>query len=323
MKRIFLFLACIVCLQTLAQEKMRITLNDGTYMDFDVRLVKTLNVHIPTPLSITGEWVTVSDDIMNAYSFNEDSTCCFNSFNMSTSYHFSLDYTYATKDRDIILYSNGEVSVRIPITNNKEMELVSSTGLTYYKVQATYDIVVGEEPITIGNDGDVIKYTDNYFITTEDNKIKALKEGSGFALVEEAKTGKTVAYRIDVATGTLPAVVDWTNYFGMSKAEVIAAFDYIYEGADKPTLTVNEYNAAISAVIFTFTNDWSSISKISVYFNDSKKMQNYCDYIEENYVLVNNGDSFRTYRDTADAKSASVSIMIMSDISTITYTNLK
>ena len=42
MKRIFLFLACIVCLQSsLAQEKMRITLNDGTYMDFDVE--KQLN----------------------------------------------------------------------------------------------------------------------------------------------------------------------------------------------------------------------------------------------------------------------------------------
>ena len=298
-------------------------MNDGTYMDFDIRLVKTLNVHIPTPLNITGEWVTVSDDIMNAYSFNEDSTCCLNSFNMSTSYHFSLDYTYATKDRDIILYSNGEVSVRIPITNNTEMELVSSTGLTYYKVQATYDIVVGEEPITIGNDGDVIKYTENYFITTEDNKIKALKEGSGFALVEDAKTGKTVAYRIDVSAGTLPAVVDWTKYFAMTKAEVIAAFDYIYEGSDKPTLTINGYNDAISDVVFTFTDDWSRVIDVSLYFYDSEKMQNYCEYIEENYVLVNNDDSCRTYRDASDAESASVSIMIIPNLNNISYTNLK
>ena len=312
-------MTCFIGLQALAQEKMRITLNDGTYMDYDARIVKTLNVVVPTPLNPVGDWVTVSGVIMTAYSFKEDNTCSMHQFNMTTSYHVGNDLTYEYENNELNLFLFGMNAGRIFVQSNTETEFVSSTGATHYKVQGTYSMAVSDDPINIGNTDDVIKYVDNYFIAVEDNKIKALKDGNGYVLVEDAKTKETKAYKIEVDAGPLPAPIDWAQYFKKSKEEVIATFGTGTDGTDKPTYTISDYNIAISSVVFTFTDDWSKVTGIQVKFYDADKMQNYCDYIDEKYILNSSTSTSKKYYDTESIGNASVYITVSTLLKYIQY----
>lgn len=319
MKKILLFLTCFIGLQALAQEKMRITLNDGTYMDYDARIVKTLTVAIPTPLNLVGDWVTVSGAIMTSYSFKEDNTCSKHQFNMTTSYHIGYEVTYTYENDEINLFLYGMNDGRIAVQSNTETEFVSSTGAIHYKVQGTYSMAISDEPINIGNTGDVIKYVDNYFVAVEDNKIKAMKDGNGYVLVEDAKTKETKAYKIEVDAGPLPDPIDWTQYFKKSKEEIIAIFGTGTDGTDKPTYTISDYNIAISSVVFTFSDDWSKVTGIQVKFYDADKMQNYIEYIAANYVLA----SGTKYYDTDSVSTASVYINVVTYLKYIQYSDMK
>lgn len=323
MKKILLFLTCFIGLQALAQEKMRITLNDGTYMDYDARIVKTLSVFTPTPLNLIGDWVSVSGTTMTSYSFKEDNTCSMHQFNMTTSYHIVYDLTYTYENDEINFSLYGTNALRISVQSNTETEFVSSTGAIHYKVQGTYSMAISDNPINIGNTDDVIKNVDNYFVAVEDNKIKALKDGNGYVLVEDAKTKETKAYKIEVDAGPLPDPIDWTQYFKKSKEEIIAIFGTGTDGTDKPTYTISNYNIAISSVIFTFSEDWSKVTGIQVKFYDADKMQNYCDYIDEKYILNSSTSTSKRYYDAESISTASVSITVSTLLKYIQYLDVK
>jgi hypothetical protein len=319
MKKIILFLTCFIGLQALAQEKMRISLNDGTYMDYDARIVKSLTVVTPTPLDLIGDWVSVSGTTMASYSFKEDNACSMHQFNMTTSYHIGYDLTYTYENDEINFFLYGTNALRISVQSNTEAEFVSSTGAIHYKVQGTYSMAISDEPISIGNTDDVIKYADNYFVAVEDNKIKALKDGSGYVLVEDTKSKETKAYKIEVDAGPLPDPIDWTQYFKKSKDEIIELFGSGTVGTDKTTYTISDYNIAISSVVFTFSDDWSKVTGIQVKFYDADKMQNYIEYIAANYILA----SGTKYYDTDSISTASVCINVVEYLKYIQYLDMK
>ena len=240
MKKYIIIIACLVNLQTMAQDLMRISMNDGSFMDFSINNVKEMNFSTPKNMDVVGEWLWILDGIIERITFNTDGTFSFREYytlitNDGIIHNKEEVGTYTLIDNLITInYPDGQTA-KFQIVSNNEYQMISSANVVFYKVQEPfYMMTTDDAPISIGNEDDIIKYVDNYFVAIENNKIKALTgNGSGYALVEDGITKELKAYRIDVEYIPTP-IIDWTKFFSKSVDDIISEF-----GAPDQSSTLN------------------------------------------------------------------------------------
>ena len=333
MKKIIIFLLCLIGLQVTAQEKMRITMNDGTLLEFNIRFVDEMLFYTPKPVNIIGEWVSYSDQMngtLQCFEFKEDGTVVYKTF--YTKYKMSSEYTgsFSLKNRVIELNILGSV-INLSIDSYAENNFVSNGNGTFYRVQEpVYSMNTTDSPISIGDDGDIVKYVDNCFVGLEDNKIKALKEGKGYAMVEESASGVIKVYSIEVKHQK-EGPVDFTIYFKKTIGQIENVFGAKHQtNEEKHTISYSNYSSSIQLLIFTFSDNMntkptSEVISVSLYFYDEEKMQSYSEFITNNFMLDSGAstDTRKYFYDTESAETASVKITISASTNVITFTDLK
>ena len=325
MKKYCLLLIWFLGLQINAQELMRITTQDGTQYSFSVNNIQEMDFYTPEQINVVGEWIAISGNTMVCFDLKDNGTLKRKSFSMTIGQFYDLDGTYTIKDDVLTLNYDGS-TLRIPIVEFTDTKMVSTSGDVYYRVQETvYNMTTNDNPIHIGNDGDIIKYVDNCIVGAESNLIKPLRDGRGYAIVNDAETGELKAYGINVTFASAPPV-NWTQYFKKSSEQIKTEFGEKDQGNESNhTWTYRNYSSSIQFVTFSFNDDYSEVTKVQLSFYDEEKRQNYCDYIEENYIFNRATSSGKIYYDTEDSNSASVQITVYdaSVMCTIVYTDLK
>lgn len=291
-------------MQIYGQELMRITTNDGLLWNFSVNNVEEMSFSISKKMNIVGEWLTVYHDdgipFIERMTFNSDGSC------MSCSYIFpifdnrftektEMQGTYTVNNNLIrINFSNGQ-STLIEVLELSDNRMCSGVGDVFYKVrEPAYHVTTADEPFTIGDEGDVIKLTDNYYTIVEGNKIKAVTDGTGYVLAEDVNSNELKAYKVEIEY-VQPPMIDWTQYFNVSSDEIKEKFgnyDFKNEG---DTWVYMRYNAAIQSVEFTFFEDTKTVKEIEINFYEKRKGQSYCEYIANNYTLYNTSGAVKLY----------------------------
>lgn len=333
MKKILFFLVCFFSLQTTAQEKMRITMNDGTPLEFNIRFIDEMTFYTPQPVNIIGEWVNYSDEMggtIQCFGFKEDGTVVYKMF--YSKYQISSEYTgtYSLNNKVVELKILGSI-ISLSIDSYTENDFYSNGSGTYYRVQEpVYSMNTADTPISIGNEGDIVKYVDGCIVVLEDNKIKALKEGMGYALVEEAESGAIKAYSIEV-NPSIDEYINFTQYFKKTINQIENTLGEKHQtNLEKHTITYTNFSSSILSVTFTFSDNMESkptseVISVSLFFYDENKMQSYSDSIANNYILDSGAstDTRKTYYDADNSSTASVKIVINTTLSMITYTDMK
>lgn len=186
----------------MSQEKMSIVMKDGTSIYFDIRAIQDIDFYTHVPISvddIVGEWISPypGTNDLDCYEFIPDGAMKYRSFNYNSQLSYENDGTYSISSDNILTMFLLGTSLTDKIISCTGEELILSSS-TYYKVQKSYSLSTESEPISIENEGDVIKYVDGCFVDLEDNKIKPIKAGCGYAIVEDAVTKTLKAYKIIV-----------------------------------------------------------------------------------------------------------------------------
>ena len=289
-------------------------------MDFDVKAIKNMDLFSNSSIKIdnlVGEWVQYEDRILSliCWKFMRDGTYVYKSYNYDSQLIFNNSGTFTLEDNVLTIdYSGFNIPERIISCTDSEF---SSSSDTYYKVIGDYSMALDDNPITIGNDGDIIKYVDNCIIGIENNKIVPLKGGSGYALVEDALTKQIKAFRVDILS---VGVQDFAQYLMKTETEILDEFgtsmtkDDITQGDITNSMAYLFYNDDIMMLKFFFPEDWSKVIKIQVTFMSAENGQTYRDTIEENYYY---NTTQKVYYNTKDSSQSSVKIRILS--SSITY----
>lgn len=323
MKKYILLLIWFVGMQINAQELMRVTTQDGTQYELSVNNIKDMFFYTPEKIDFVGEWIAISGNTMVCYDIKKDGTMKYTSFSMTMGQYYVKvgTYTYSVIDNVLKLNYDGSTLI-IPIVESTETKMVSTSGDTYYRVQAeVYSMTTNDAPISIGKEGDVIKYVDKCIVGSSNNMITALSDGRGYAIVEETETGVMKAFGINVLY--VPEnPIDWSGYFKKSKDEIISKLG---EPAQKERFTYTNFNASIRYVTFTFNDNNDEAIKVQLSFYDETKRQHYCDSIERHYILNRESASSKIYYDTEDVNAASVKITVYdsSVMCVIVYEDLK
>ena len=329
MRKILVILLCLICGQVWAQNLMRITLNDGTPIDLNVSNVKEMAFVTTKAINISGEWLQYVDQyggVLECYDFKEDGTLYYKVFYINYPIlNSEADYAYTIADQVITIINNGSPAVVFTIDKFDESRFSTTANTTFYKVQGVYNMKVSDKPITIGENGDIIKYVDKSFAEIENNQIKALKPGSSYALVEDKGTNSLKGYRIDIIESN--EVVDFSLYFKKSRAEIEAEFgDPDQINPEKQTIVYSRTEiGGVPMLTFQFDDSFAHVISVHAYFNNNDDIQPYRTMIENNYILKNTYNSSKTYYDTEDPDLASVKITINEDpdLLSIDYTDLK
>ena len=327
MKKILFLLLCIIGMQATAQQKMRITMSDGTQMDFCVNNITEMSFEVRQPLDVLGEWLCFTDvygGVIICYAFNDDGTVVYKERYLNSALSaYSSEYsgTYSLEGSVISMQLFGTEHI-VNVVECTGTELYSSTGDIMYKVrEPIYKMNSTDEPIIIGEEGDRILYADGFCVKAVDNKIAAVRAGAGYALVEDAETKEIKAYKIEVSA--VINVVDWSKYLKRSKDDIIAEFgepDQINEGKSTFSYTAG-YDDAVEMVIFTHDADNNIISaQITLYNADMK--QRYSEEIEKKYIFNRSSDTTTIYYDTEDRKTATIQVTVYKSMDMIVYKSL-
>lgn len=300
MKKIITLIVWILCMQTYAQDLMRITTNDGMFWNFSINNVEEMKFTISKQLDVVGEWIWVYDGTLERYVFKSDGSF------ISLEYHTVIydnhfikltehKGSYSINNNIITINRSDGQKVLIEVLGFTDFQMVSGAGEMFYKVrEPAYHITTADAPITIGNEGDIIQYADNYYTAVVDNKIKPITDGTGYALVEDVESKELKAYRVDIDY-VAPPYVDWTQYYNASSEYIKEKFgDYDFQN-EANTWVFMQYDAAIQSVEFTFTNDSQTVKEIEVNFYDKNKGQLYCESIVNNYTLFNSSGGVQQY----------------------------
>lgn len=334
-KNVLLFL-CLIAVQAMAQEeKLRVNFNSKEFhsseipsVNLNVNDIKEISfVEEHSPLDIEGEWFDDEEDVFQSLTFFEDGSVIHNYYYKNIPLYGSEKgiYLYQYDIFEIGLQLWGEV-LCIPVIRHTENSFTwrySGKNLTYYKIQKVYKMKIDDAPITIGNDGDLIVYSDNVFVGLKDNRVKALQVGSGFVLVEDAKLHETVAYRIDVEKNN--EIIDWTLYFKKPKEDIVAEFGELFREDSGWITFTGEDKSVFKYLAFLFDDTTETVKSVSVTFNQPEDLQAYSDFIDQNYILYESesSSSRKVYYDTE--KGIKSSVMIIVDTSTflmnISYTD--
>lgn len=311
--------------QTSAQGLMRITTQDGTQYNFSVNNIQDMDFYTPEQINVVGEWIVISGSTMICFDLKDDGTLKRKSFSMTMGRFYDSDGTYTIKDDVLTLNYDGSTLI-IPVVELTETKMVSISGDIYYRVQETeYNMTTNDNPIHIGNDGDAIIYIDNCIVSSENNLIKSMRDGRGYAIVNDAETGELKAYGISVTFVSDPPV-NWNQYFKKSSEQIKSVFGDKDQGNESNhTWTYRNYSSSIQLVTFYFNDAYSEIVKVQLSFYDEDKRQNYCDYIEQNYVFNRATSSGKIFYDTEKSDSATIQITVYdaSVMCVIVYTDLK
>ena len=328
MRKIVFFLFCMFTMQMMAQEeKFRVTFNVGDPLNFSIKDIKEISfVEDLNPLDIEGsEWFCEEVEkygVYESFEFKEDGALLYHPYYVN--YHSGLTIEGFYNFEDYILKMQlGSLGVSTQtITNHSATSYVVTSGgenSIYYKVQKVYNIKTSDAPISIGNEGDVVTFVDNEFISLEDNKIKPLKGGTGYALVKDLALDAIVAYRINVEA--VRTTKDWTQYFKKTKDEITSEFGepllnqedtYIYYGND-PSFTY---------MFFNFDEDSGKMFMFYGAFVDDSEFENYKNNIEKTYIKDESKSTEEVcyYYDTDNISTATVCVVI--ELTGISYMDL-
>ena len=321
MRKYLIMFACIMSTYLTAQEKLRITLNDGSFMDFSTNTIDNFMAETSEPLDITGEWISVSNlSEMQCYIFSSDDTYEYSFYLPNDNYINYINGTY-TAGSIVINLNSKNTNTKLIVPQKTETEFTNSLGEVFYKVQQLYDVPFSDSPIDIGNDGDMLLFSDEVVTDIVDNKVKLLKNGRGYVLAEDAITKEKKAYRINV-TGIIEPIKDWTIYFGKTREELISEFGIPNYNVEK-YVGYEEYNSNISLLRFYFSNDAKKVIQVCCDFYEGSMMNNYCDSIDKYYYIDSNStETEKLYYDTENKDTASIGIIIETQSLSISYNDV-
>ncbi len=342
MRKILSSLTLFVAFHAIAQEdNLRITLREGNPVEINTSDVKDITfVGDETPLDIVGEWFCVAENygVFESLDFHEDGSIKY--YYYYTNYHLggTLTGTYSFEDYILKIKLPGMNVTTMPVVGHSETEFTELTAgslFVYYKTQKTYYMTIKDSYISIGNPGDVVTYVDNVIIGLENNKIKPIKAGTGYALVMDAQLNTIVAYKV-VVQKIPPTPIDWTKYFYKTKEDIATEFgtpDEIIQDDNVEDLLYYEYSADISHLIFSFKNNTDKVCQIQATFRTESYFQTYENYIKKNFYY-NEAESTSeesVYYDTEDPLTATVIISVLNyyvqdidhNVYTINFTSLE
>lgn len=326
MRKITFLLACAMAIQVMAQEeKFRLTFENGYPLEFNVNDIKNITfVEDAEPLDIVGkEWFDKDDEAGDFESINlqEDGIVTYYLYNKR--YHSGSTYhgTYSYDDYIFKMDLNTvSFHVTMPIVRhsaNGFTAIIAGNEYDFFKVQKTYYMLLNDNPIAIGSEGDSVTYVDNELITLKDNKIKPKKAGTGFALVKDSILNTTIAYKVIVDRNNSVTIVDWTKYFNKTKDDIITEFgipDTILsdDALGKFQYVYNEYGHDMKRLHFIFDNETETVSQVSTDFNTYGYFEKYYTYIQNHYLLHEDEctSTELVYYDTEDWMTASVKIVL-------------
>ncbi len=339
MRKLTILLICAMTVQLMAQEdKLRISLKEGSPLELGASNIKDITfVNDTVPLDIVGEWFCEADSLgtYESLDLHEDGTIKW--FYIYTNYQSggTLLGTYSFEDYVLKLKFPSMTLIKLAVVDHSNTQFTSFyTGIrgNYYKVQKVYYMTTKDDFISIGNEGDVIIYVDKQFIGLENNKIKPLKAGTGYALVKDAQLNTVVAYKVIVGSSNIQ-VTDWTKCFKKSINEILNRFGEPNEIRVDDNLQItayvyNEYSPAIKTLTFSFDNTTEKAINVSINLRTESYFDAYHNYIKGKYVFKES-DSTPTewvYYDTDDRFTASVMITLLYNPSnnhlTVIYTDL-
>lgn len=297
MKKIVIFLVCFISIRAIAQDLMRINKHDGSFLEFSINNITCMDFQGQKQVDIVGEWFFLLEE-----EGWENAICCISfyangeftelNYYRETLYDAKIHEskkkgTYTIANNNITCnYTDGKVA-RIGIIKSSDYQFITDSEAVFYKVRnISYKMTTADEPISIGDEGDIIKYTDNCFCEIVDNKIRAITDGTGFVLVEDAQTKELKAYKVEISYVAPPMFI-WTDYFKKPLAAILDEFGTPdKQNESQHSITYTYYNAAILSVNFLFSENWDKVKQVDVMFYDNDKRQPYCDYISENYMLL-------------------------------------
>ncbi len=336
MRKFLFYLFCILSLQMMAQEeKLHVMFNVGDPLDISVNDIKNITfVEDTNPLDLIGsEWFceeVEENGTYETFEFHEDGTLTYSPVYTNTHSRYTIPGYFMFEDYMLtIRLSIGEPYTQFTqtITNHSETSYVVTSGgenLTYYKVQKVYTITSNEGPVSIGNDGDVITFVDNEIVGLDNNKIKPLSTGVGYALVKDARLNAIVAYRINI----VPAVIDWTQYFKKTKDEIIAEFgtpESVQTSETNDLFTYRGIDPVFGLMYFGFDKELGKMYVFQGSFLNEIGYKAYREKIENTYILQEDmaTGKLNYYYDTNERSTASVSIIIQSSPMVINFMDLK
>lgn len=114
MRKLFIFLVCLIGIQAMAQNIMRVTLNDGNHIELSVNNVKDMTFYTPVTFNITGEWLQYVDQYggaMECYDFRADGVLNYKCFYYAYPIlNGEASYTYTVDEKVITILSNGTLA---------------------------------------------------------------------------------------------------------------------------------------------------------------------------------------------------------------------
>lgn len=292
MRKIVFFLFCMFTMQMMAQEeKFRVTFNVGDPLNFSIKDIKEISfVEDFNPLDIEGsEWFCEEVEkygVYESFEFREDGALLYRPYYVNYHSGNTIEGYYNFEDYMLTMQLGGLYVLTQTVTNHSATSYVVTSGgenSTYYKVQKVYNIKTSDAPISIGNEGDIVTFVDNEFISLENNKIKPLKGGTGYALVKDIDLDAIVGYRINVEA--IRTTKDWTQYFKKTKDEITSEFG-------EPFMIQDENNTywylgndpAFMYMLFNFDKDSGKMFQFYGYFVDRSELENYKNDIENTYI---------------------------------------
>lgn len=334
MKKIIIFLFCLISIHAIAQDLMRINKHDGSFIEFSINNITDMDFHGQRQINIVGDWFFPLEedgweDGICCISFNANGNFTLLSYNRELLYDAKIyehkdDGTYTIANNIVTLnFSDGVVS-RIDIVQFSDYHFVSSAEEVFYKVRDySYKMTTEDEPISIGGEGDIIKYADNCFCEIEDNKIRAITDGIGYVLVEDAQTKELKAFKVEIEYVAPPFII-WTDYFKKPLAYILDEFGTPDRQEDSQhSKTFTYYNADILSVSFIFSENWDKVKQVDVSFYDQEKRQPYCDYITEKYVSLGTLGGVQLFGETNDTdNTVLIYVNTANDIYQIIYKDI-
>lgn len=319
MKRNLLLPVLLLCLQTQAQEeKLRISLKNGNPVELDVYDFKDITfIEDTSPLDIEGEWFNEEIETSGTYEtfdFREDGSLLYCPYFVNYHEGWEIAGIYSMEDYTLTMQLSSLGRLTQYITNHSSTSFTtydSGISAVYYRIQKEYHMTTEDEPISIGNEGDVVTFVDNEFVGLEGNRIKPLREGTGYALVNDVNKNATVAYKINIAYQASP-IIDWTCYFKKTRDEIIGEFGTPDTTQDNTAFYTSGYNSDISQLLFSFDKASEKVIQVSVVPSSSKAYDAYLSEISGKYIKNEEQSSATVQRfyDNHDASDSSVAITL-------------
>lgn len=329
MKKILLFLALSfgMVLQSVAQEKFRVTMKDGTCQDFPVSKVMNVTfVDRPAPYDIVGEWfLPAKEGRYQVWKLSENGKLSYTYRNSSNYSSNTYEGTYTFEDGVLnFLIMSARQTFLVVDPNETQMTIFQgSNSVDAYRTQGEYEVKAGETIDIAGANGELL-YADEEYVTIQDGQLLGISAGEGHVVVKDAAAQKNLAYKIKVLPNA-DNLVDFTQYFKWTedqlKEKLGAPNQYkVDEAAGTVQLTYYSFPFATYAA-FTVNNTKGGVEKVQVSFKTAEEMQLYVDYCANNYYLYRQTDSSITYYDDESITKATLSVLIFPSMNVITWTD--